>query len=1246
MHLARRLKISAARQRYAKFDEQQKSGDASDATAVRKKVQCFRHDDQHPEFGSKPCVLDASLQKDFPADAVLRLVCRGPSGEDLPDLRLFARAHVDNFSQKCNGISILQPIAESANIGSREVELEVVTEEEAQLDAAVLVVGDRYYSKRDIWLIHSSMMQTGGQLLYSAFLGNLRQQCPDSSVRDLKGPQGQDVRCGLVHQGTALTFRSRSVNIFVLLQVSSELLNYGLAGRPYWDVLREAFAQLVDKCLRTTSTSNGHYIRMVLFVRTLKKCKSEDGNAWTGAADCRGAGESAALETGNGAPSCGVQGDTKAEETTDYYEVFWEGFAKQMPPTGKLAARVHSVCASLHERWVTLERGEPERCTSVWPKLKSNEEVVEASAGNVLECLNIALDEFDYHHLGRMMRVTGQKIVLVTACNGLLRPKSKELYKLTHQRFSMHGPSTIDGFQMVCIRQPPLHRVPWVVWPGGDGPWMGDANTGSDTEGGGEPIPLPSSPPWMKLVFYPEVSFCRCVPTVEYVRSSLLPLESLRLRRCFVPIMCGGELQAGDASSSSARVLSAGAASRSAQRFRPSAAAADLGGAFVTPSRAASKSCRVCGTATLPEGDDDLQRLWDDVREPRLTPYWNRDSPVSQRRGALQTYIVSPEKFGDHNSESEQIEFMNDIVGVRIETLATPQVFWRKLEASPGEHRQGEAAKPVHNPWAAQGSLIPEALHRVLVRSTNGEQWHLEPKENGLEVVHEYETGESAMKREHERMYFYNPFWVRRRIVRFDIPGSQEREALKGNGATKSSGNDADAACGWVKCRRIFHLPESMDFNYADMVIAGIYSMPAALPFPTDTFGGDSQESPTKSKNKSYQKLEEEKHTGWKLRSVIKQHFYALIPKAKAERSHAEHFAAKLRVSEGVEIGEDPFLGSGTTADAGALAVSNSLNHFNAFKAALEELCFGKKKRDGGMQLDIEVGANKFSAFKRKSNTIFVRDMPIMSAFPESRDWFELFYDHKYIPPKLFHLVLQWIVCSSVHLHHFMQRLTKLASDTGFTLVSLPIMQLFPQPVPGWVWSHDRETNFDRPAFYPRQRIRMPTNLSQQARRQLNARLLEAWLQLDLFFVLSSKEDDFPVLVRNQGLDGKEPMQNMDTASRMLDTFYQRTKGWVLIDKQGLCLVSLREKHIFIYENGHVIADCTNKDDHDQRLLKVQKLMRDIKTASMLLLQEVAIVAAAAENKLPSEATTRIVTFTLGLERGLTEQPLAETAAT
>ena len=40
---------------------------------------------------------------------------------------------------------------------------------------------------------------------------------------------------------------------------------------------------------------------------------------------------------------------------------------------------------------------------------------------------------------------------------------------------------------------------------------------------------------------------------------------------------------------------------------------------------------------------------------------------------------------------------------------------------------------------------------------------------------------------------------------------------------------------------------------------------------------------------------------------------------------------------------------------------------------------------------------------------VYIKEVDIPTSFAESRDWFELFFDDVFAPPKLFNIVIQWL---------------------------------------------------------------------------------------------------------------------------------------------------------------------------------------------------------------------------------------------
>jgi hypothetical protein len=348
--------------------------------------------------------------------------------------------------------------------------------------------------------------------------------------------------------------------------------------------------------------------------------------------------------------------------------------------------------------------------------------------------------------------------------------------------------------------------------------------------------------------------------------------------------------------------------------------------------------------------------------------------------------------------------------------------------------------------------------------------------------------------------------------------------------------------------------------------------MQAALPYPVTPACEDATD----------------KCPGWQLRSAVKQHLYVLMPLDEEEHSHLQVLEVALRHrSHRLGTGVDPFCvleehARSTTApwdETSEPIRQRVIERFQKFTSGLDDLCFSKADSSDATQpksLGINLvsdGARATFTVQRKQKTIYIRDTSI--GFPQSRDWFEMFYDSQYSPPKLFVFALQWMVCSSNHLVNICKKLAELARDSGFVLVRTPIGQLFPQPAPHWVLSEERETNFDRLAFHAPRKLKLPDC---EARDALNAKLLHCWLQdFSFVFMFSAEKPDCKVEFTNA------------TESVAFELF-QRLEGWVLSRRDGLCIVTLRKQHIFFFENRLVGADARTLNASRQNLEELDRL--------------------------------------------------------
>eukprot|EP00928_Gymnodinium_smaydae_P073823 TRINITY_DN5694_c0_g4_i1.p1 TRINITY_DN5694_c0_g4~~TRINITY_DN5694_c0_g4_i1.p1 ORF type:complete len:1354 (-),score=237.18 TRINITY_DN5694_c0_g4_i1:350-4411(-) len=1235
-------------------------------------LRCGRHDEQ--TSGLIPCLLSTGLSGKLRTNAMLLLTSKSH-----PEFRCFVRAQSGVFSQLPAGcdVSVLRGIADHARfLGAEpvsEVEIQEVEEKEAILTEVVLFVDERYLSKRDVWHMHLGLVQDGGSLLYVGFNSMVRQIVPTSGIESLAGPDRKPVMCGLVNTDTDLAFRSWSCNMFVLIQISAELLMDSRSGRPYWEILLDCFNDLIEKSLRVPKSQNGygHYLRMVMFTRI----KTQGQRSPTLRRVTTASTE-----------------ETLRQEYVDYYDVFWEGFASVMPTAQQLVARVRVVCLNLHMQL----RG-ASACPDVdstatgrqtggvdWFDIAASD-IVEASRGNVLECANIVMDQFDKHYLDRMLQCTGQAIVLLTAGNGLLHVCSKELAELTNRRFLIMRPMC---FHMIFLRDPPLHPAPWLQWPGGPTPFdkapsptdaSPNASPNSFSELPGisrvssrsfiesqpaDSIELKPQPEWIDSTYMPESNFCSCEPRIEMVHESLLHMESKApfvAGALFLPKWSESQRNV-SANEMLPLVSDRGRAQDDTGTVTPNAEDPIDAESPKTPksfSHGGTKGC-VHSAASSSEDNKALgaasevrpgsarriapEHVWDKIRHPRLRSHFKKES-TSMAMRTRSDYLVEPALFDYTDADSEIVNMMNDLVGLRLEVVPGAQIQNQKETMSSqlsgmkrsvdvrlkhsrfqsqsqsqsqlskglpsvselhGEKSGVQAAAADESPelglqtcaMVPQGNLMPPELRSMVVRHPSGFLWRFRPYEDNLSLKTEYpeyrhRAAQGAFGYEPLK-HRYKGFYVRRCLVRRDAEAQRESEE---NQAQLPQGHppvSISSDLHWVSSRVTFHETRMPDWNMLDQVVSGNRPMPASLPFPV----------------KIDQPGKDDRCDGWRLRNALKQNLFVLIPMnyAEAGRSrseHSEYFKRSLHHLKGsIAIGTDAFqvleqetrLASKSTSasyplgmDAGDMQAQEAareaaIARFAALKESLEALLFrGGRGAGGPEKLEILVDASNCSYEVRRSSTrVFVRDMGIETAFERSRDWFQLFYDNAFVPPKFFHLALQWIVCSSIHLIHFVNKLRKLAEENGFRLVRLPIAQLFPQPAPPYIWEHeqDRETKFERLALYPRRRLKI--NLPEDRKERLYADLLRCWLEeLSFNFVFSSTMEGFKVNVVAKK-DYPEEMQ-------VVDDVYQRLKGWILCDPLGLCIVCLREAHIYWLDNRLCLSmEARDYQKNDARLNRVE----------------------------------------------------------
>ncbi len=215
-------------------------------------------------------------------------------------------------------------------------------------------------------------------------------------------------RTGIVDPLTKVVFRSKSARFFLFVQVSSEMEEFDDEGDHYFEKSLKLFLEELFK--RWNAGDYDHALSVVLFSRSFF------------------------VDSASAPPGA-----------TAYHN-------------GRFFVDYYSEVVHMENRadWTTVIRDLKIAFFSFRQLIARDGGVnSQASEGNFLEAVNLALNVFDKHYVDRDLRRTGQQIVVVTAGNGQF-DVDPALMQLTKRRM-MEG----IGCDVVCLKPRPLHAVPF-----------------------------------------------------------------------------------------------------------------------------------------------------------------------------------------------------------------------------------------------------------------------------------------------------------------------------------------------------------------------------------------------------------------------------------------------------------------------------------------------------------------------------------------------------------------------------------------------------------------------------------------------------------------------------------------------------------------------------------------------------------------------------------------------------------------
>eukprot|EP00906_Rhabdomonas_costata_P006626 RCo009643 len=255
------------------------------------------------------------------------------------------------------------------------------------LDSVELHFKDTYLSRSDAWRLSRAMQDRAVYIGAGFELDKAR-----AAVRTLYSVGGQHVKSGVVSELTKVIFRSRSATMYWLWQMSREMWSYTSEGELYFDVAVNSF--LSEYIQRWEAADLSHCICVIFFCRVVYP---------------------------SGKPA-GLRRAPPGTSYHDYYKVVKVinekkdiEKARQVLKRNFISFASSLGCGCLFDLPSSTEAPSGLEGHPRGPPL---EQFSTAKDGNLLECVNMALNDFERHYVDRTLTHAGQSIMVLTAGRG------------------------------------------------------------------------------------------------------------------------------------------------------------------------------------------------------------------------------------------------------------------------------------------------------------------------------------------------------------------------------------------------------------------------------------------------------------------------------------------------------------------------------------------------------------------------------------------------------------------------------------------------------------------------------------------------------------------------------------------------------------------------------------------------------------------------------------------------------------
>jgi hypothetical protein len=330
-----------------------------------------------------------------------------------------------------------------------EVMVQIAERSKVTLDSVELMFNNQYLSRSVMWRLKSDMVNECVYLKKKIEFYGFRCDVFEMWAR------GTKVTSGLIGPDTKVVYRSASSQVFLFLQMSSEMWDFDINGDLYFEKAVNGF--LSDLFEKWKKLKCCHDVTIVMFSRTYYDAKDKE-------------------EFPDWMRAC-LQQDHRGRFYEDYYRVAiqnerYEDWSNVLIHLKRLFNMYEEEVIQYHH-----QQGDVRI-----PKAHNSS----ASQGNVLEVLNISLNVFEKHNVDRSFDRTGQLSVVISPGVGVFEVDF-DLTNITKQRIIDNG----IGSDLVCLGEQPLHAVPLFKF-----------NRKGSSESSMSAADVYNMPHWINLSFY------------------------------------------------------------------------------------------------------------------------------------------------------------------------------------------------------------------------------------------------------------------------------------------------------------------------------------------------------------------------------------------------------------------------------------------------------------------------------------------------------------------------------------------------------------------------------------------------------------------------------------------------------------------------------------------------------------------------------------------------------------------------